>query len=162
PAGSDGPRWQHRARILTCDARDKRDGLRAGNPNLLVARSCVSRALAVLSLTPFYPLHIMPLDSKFRLPFHTVMTSFSKTSLAGKWARVRKELSHAFSTKPEAEVFTCEDLLLLDRVADAVVKRGMTAPATIFLESLGPMNFLGSQALYFLTPIIEWALDTKE
>ena len=104
----------------------------------------------------------MPLDSKFRLPFHTVMTSFSKTSLAGKWARVRKELSHAFSTKPEAEVFTCEDLLLLDRVADAVVKRGMTAPATIFLESLGPMNFLGSQALYFLTPIIEWALDTKE
>jgi hypothetical protein len=90
------------------------------------------------------------------------MTSFSKTSLAGKWDRVREELSHAFSTRSEAEAFTVEDLALLERVADAVVKRGMTAPATLFLESLGPMNFLGSQALYFLAPIVEWALNAKE
>ena len=90
------------------------------------------------------------------------MISFSKTSLAGKWDKVREELSHAFTTKSEAEVFTVEDLALLERVADAVVKRGMTAPATVFLESLGPMNFLGSQALYFLAPIVEWALDAKE
>ena len=90
------------------------------------------------------------------------MASFSKTSLTGKWDRVREELSHAFSTKPEAEVFTVEDLALLERVADAVVKRGMTAPATVFLESPGPMNFLGSQALHFLTPIVEWAFNAKE
>ena len=104
----------------------------------------------------------MPLDSRFRLPFHTVMTSFSKTSLAEKWERVREELSHAFSTTSGAEVFTTEDLALLERVADAVVKRGMTAPATVFLESLGPMNFLGSQALHFLTPIVEWAFNARE
>jgi hypothetical protein len=90
------------------------------------------------------------------------MTSFSKASLAEKWDRVREELTHAFSTKAEADVFSPEDLGLLERMADAVVKRGMTAPATIFLESLGPMNFLGSQALYFLTPIVEWAFNTKE
>ena len=90
------------------------------------------------------------------------MTSLSKTSLAEKWDKVRAELSHAFSTKSEAEVFTVDDLALLERMADAVVKRGMAAPATIFLESLGPMNFLGSQALYFLTPIVEWAFNAKE
>jgi hypothetical protein len=90
------------------------------------------------------------------------MTSFSKASLAEKWDKVREELSHAFSTTPDAEVFTTEDLALLERVADAVVKRGMTAPATVFLESLGPMNFLGSQALHFLTPIVEWAINAKE
>jgi hypothetical protein len=90
------------------------------------------------------------------------MTSFSKASLAEKWDKVRAELSHAFSTKSGAEVFTIEDLALLERMADAVVKRGMTAPATVFLESLGPMNFLGSQALYFLTPIVEWAFNAKE
>ncbi|HEY6260276.1 MAG TPA: hypothetical protein VIW47_01685 [Nitrospiraceae bacterium] len=90
------------------------------------------------------------------------MNSFSKASLAGKWDRVREELSHAFSIKSEVELFTVEDLALLERVADAVVKRGMTAPATLFLESLGPMNFLGSQALYFLAPIVEWALNAKE
>jgi|SRR6185295_14028641 len=90
------------------------------------------------------------------------MASFSKTSFTGKWDKVREELSHAFSIKSEAEMFTAEDLALLDRIADAVVKRGMTAPAMIFLESLGPMNFLGSQALYFLAPIVEWALNAKE
>ena len=90
------------------------------------------------------------------------MTLFSKASLADKWDKVRVELSHAFSTRSEAEVFTIEDLALLERVADAVVKRGMAAPATVFLESLGPMNFLGSQALYFLTPIVEWAFNAKE
>ena len=90
------------------------------------------------------------------------MASFSKASAAGKWDKIRAELSHAFSTKSGAEAFTIEDLALLERVADAVVKRGMTAPATVFLESLGPMNFLGSQALYFLTPIVEWAFNAKE
>jgi len=90
------------------------------------------------------------------------MTSFTKVSLAETWDKVRAELSHAFSTKSEAEVFTVDDLALLERVADAVVKRGMAAPATVFLESLGPMNFLGSQALYFLTPIVEWAFHAKE
>ena len=90
------------------------------------------------------------------------MTSFSMTSLAEKWDKIRAELSHAFSTKSGAEVLTFDDLALLERVADAVVKRGMTAPAMVFLESLGPMNFLGSQALYFLTPIVEWAFNAKE
>ena len=90
------------------------------------------------------------------------MASLTKTSLPGKWDKIRTELSHAFSTKSGPELFTTEDLILLERVADAVVKRGMAAPATVFLESLGPMNFLGSQALYFLTPIVEWAFQAKE
>ena len=90
------------------------------------------------------------------------MTSFSKASVAETWEKVRAELSHAFSTTSGPELFTAGDLALLERVADAVVKRGMAAPATVFLESLGPMNFLGSQALYFLTPIVEWAFQAKE
>lgn len=51
---------------------------------------------------------------------------------------------------------------LLERIAEVVVKRGMAAPATMFLESIGPMNFLGSQALHFITPIIDCAFNVKE
>ena len=50
----------------------------------------------------------------------------------------------------------------MERMADAIVKRGMEAPATIFLESMAPMNFLGSQALHFFTPIIDLVFDAKE
>ncbi|NOS76752.1 MAG: hypothetical protein HOP35_02270 [Nitrospira sp.] len=90
------------------------------------------------------------------------MASFTKVSLTEKWDRVRAGLSHAFSTRSEAETFTIEDLALLQRVADAVVQRRMAAPAIVFLESLGPMSFLGSQALHFFAPIIELAFSAHE
>jgi hypothetical protein len=50
----------------------------------------------------------------------------------------------------------------MERIADALVKRGMGTPAAMFLESVGPMNFLGSQALHVMTPVIECAFDGKE
>jgi hypothetical protein len=90
------------------------------------------------------------------------MTSFSKESISQTFDKFREGLKHAFAVRPEQEVFTLEDVALLDRVADAVVKRGIAAPATLFLESLGPMNFLGSQALHFFTPIIDLAFNAKE
>lgn len=90
------------------------------------------------------------------------MASFTKVSLTEKWDRVRAGLSHAFSTRAEAETFTIEDLALLQRIADAVVQRRMAAPAVVFLESLGPMSFLGSQALHFFAPIIELAFSAHE
>lgn len=90
------------------------------------------------------------------------MASFTKGSLTEQWDRVRAGLSHAFSTRSEAETFTIEDLALLQRIADAVVQRRMAAPAVVFLESLGPMNFLGSQVLHFFAPIIELAFSAQE
>ncbi|HEU4500823.1 MAG TPA: hypothetical protein VFR82_04160 [Nitrospira sp.] len=50
----------------------------------------------------------------------------------------------------------------MERIADVLVRRGMSAPAMVFLESIGPMSFLGSQALHFLTPIIDCAFNAKE
>ena len=55
-----------------------------------------------------------------------------------------------------------DDVALMERIADVLVRRGMSAPATMFLDSMGPMNFLGSQALHFLTPIIDCAFNAKE
>ncbi|MBM4127452.1 MAG: hypothetical protein FJ247_08920 [Nitrospira sp.] len=90
------------------------------------------------------------------------MRLLSKERVAGKLAEIRAGLRHAFATQPASRSLSRDDLALLERIADAVVKRGMAAPATVFLESLGPMNFLGSQALHFLMPILEFALDVKE
>ena len=90
------------------------------------------------------------------------MASFTRASFSEKWGRIRRELTHAFSTTAEDQVLSLDDLHMLERVADAVVKRDMAAPATLFLESLGPMNFLGSQALHFLTPLLEFAFDVKD
>lgn len=82
--------------------------------------------------------------------------------MAQKLAQLRAGLRHAFAVRPETKPLSIEDVQLLERIAETVVKRGMAAPATMFLESMGPMNFLGSQALHFLTPIIECVCNAKE
>lgn len=68
----------------------------------------------------------------------------------------------AFAVRSVDHPLMPEDLELLDKVAAAVVARRMSTPAILFLESVGPMSFLGSQALHFLTPILNLACDTRE
>src|SRR5512147_342017 len=86
----------------------------------------------------------------------------SKGRMAEKLAQLQAGFCHAFAVRPESQPLAIEDVELMERVADVIVKRGMAAPATVFLESMGPMNFLGSQALHFFTPIIEFAFNAKE
>jgi hypothetical protein len=69
--------------------------------------------------------------------------------------RLKGEVRRAFAVKGSMHPLSAEDLALLERVAEAVVRRGMAVPATVFLDSLGPMSFLGGQALHFFTPILE-------
>lgn len=57
---------------------------------------------------------------------------------------------------------SADDERLLDRIADAVVRWGMTAPAIFLLESSKPLNFVGSQFLHFLSPIAHSVLDARE
>ena len=90
------------------------------------------------------------------------MRPLSKDHLTNRLRQVRNGLRHAFSTQPATPALTSEDLEFMERIADVLVKRGVGAPATMFLESMGPMNFLGSQALHMLTPIIECAVDAKD
>lgn len=90
------------------------------------------------------------------------MRSLSKGLLSKKLDELRIGLQHAFASQTAVQPISVEDMALMERVADAVVKRGMAAPATVFLESMGPMNFLGSQALHFFAPILDCAFDARE
>lgn len=90
------------------------------------------------------------------------MRPLFKVHLTKRLRDLRNGLQHAFATPSVSSPLSTEDVDLMQRVADMIVKRGMAAPATVFLESMGPMNFLGSQALHFLTPIIEFAFNAKE
>ena len=89
------------------------------------------------------------------------MASLPKGYVAPKFSRLRSRLRHAFATEPQ-QPLSSADLALLERAADVIVQRGMAAPAVLFLESLGPMNFLGSQALHFLTPILSVVFPQRD
>jgi hypothetical protein len=50
---------------------------------------------------------------------------------------------------------TPEDLALLVAVAQRVVRLRMETPAVLFLESVRPLSFVGSQALVFFEPFAQ-------
>ena len=90
------------------------------------------------------------------------MRTWSREHLTKRLLDLKAGWQHAFATESTAESLAVEDVALMERMAAAIVTRGMAAPATVFLESMGPMNFLGSQALHFFTPIIDLVFNAKE
>jgi hypothetical protein len=59
---------------------------------------------------------------------------------------------HAFAT--EGVKLEDSDTALIKKLADFVVKRDMSVPAVMFLESVRPLNFIGSQSMVFFKPML--------
>jgi hypothetical protein len=57
---------------------------------------------------------------------------------------------------------SAEDEALLDRVAVRVVAMRMTVPAILALESMKPLSFVGSQAMYFFEPMVRTFFSVPE
>ena len=75
---------------------------------------------------------------------------------------MRMSLAHAFSLEDPAPRWTPEDEALLDRLAGEVARRGLSTPAVLLLESVRPLNFVGSQAMVFLQPLAGTVLSAGE
>ena len=71
-------------------------------------------------------------------------------------------LRDAFSMEQFHEPLTDEEVALLDKIAAKVVKRGMSVPAILFLETVHPLNFVGSQAMAFLEPMVKAVFSAEE
>lgn len=59
-------------------------------------------------------------------------------------------------------VMTPDDVKLFDRIAETVVRYRMTVPAILFLESVKPLSFIGSQAMYFFEPMVRALFTVPE
>jgi len=70
-----------------------------------------------------------------------------------------KELRHAFAVGPnpagEKRVLPSS----LERLARAIVDRGMETPAIILLETVRPLNFVTGQTMLAAWPLIKMAHD---
>ena len=74
-----------------------------------------------------------------------------------------QKLRYAFAVEDKSFItFSEDEMKLLNKVADIVVKRRLTTPAVIFLESVRPLNFLGSQVIVFIKPIVDLVISIKE
>jgi hypothetical protein len=78
------------------------------------------------------------------------------------WEQFRQAFAHAFALALAGQPLSSEEATLLEKVADVIVRRDMTAPALLFLESLGPLTFLGSQVGHGMRPFLELFCDATE
>lgn len=51
---------------------------------------------------------------------------------------------------------------LIEKISRYIAERRMAAPAIMAIESLRPLNFVGSQVMYFLAPFAEVIFKPKE
>ncbi len=75
--------------------------------------------------------------------------------------RLREGLSHAFAVDDDVE-FSDGERALVDKLAQFVVRRRMTAPALMALESARPLNFIGSQVLTFFQPLLSLVFNPED
>jgi len=64
-------------------------------------------------------------------------------------------MSDALPPVTPPDCLTEPQLALLRKLAAKVVERRLSAPAILFLESYRPMNFVGSQVMLVLKPVID-------
>lgn len=69
-------------------------------------------------------------------------------------------LKHAFAIDPPGPAQpTDEQRAVIEKLCAEVVRRGLAAPALVALEMSRPLNFISSQALHFLAPIVSVFTD---
>ena len=59
---------------------------------------------------------------------------------------------------PEKIKITEEQKALLTKIAKVIASKGMTAPTIFFLETMQPLNYIGSQFMAYLEPFLTFVI----
>lgn len=77
---------------------------------------------------------------------------------------LRSSLRHAFAIEERQTDGkpTDDELALVRKLTGIIVRRKMGVPAALFLESFQPLNFIGSQIMFFLRPFMTFIFSAAE
>ncbi len=66
------------------------------------------------------------------------------------------------SSSDAREPIPAEEDAVLEKVARKVVQWRMAVPAILFIESVKPLNYIGSQAMVFFEPIVQTIFNFRD
>lgn len=77
---------------------------------------------------------------------------------------IRQGFKHAFSVGTSCENTTLseKEQVLISKLVTIVGKRKLTVPASLFLESVQPLNYIGSQMMVFFRPFLTFFFTPTE
>jgi len=69
---------------------------------------------------------------------------------------------NAFAVEANAELIVDDETrAIVDKLAHEIVRRRLTTPALLALEMGRPLNYIGSQAMVFMQPIVSVLFNTE-
>jgi len=74
----------------------------------------------------------------------------------------KRKIEHAFKIDDGRDSITDEDNQLLEKISNFLIKKRMTVPALMFLETVKPLNFVGSSMMTFFKPTLGAVLNKFE
>ncbi len=60
-----------------------------------------------------------------------------------------------YELPPEKETLSKDEQEILFKLADFIVRKGLTVPTILTLETVKPLNYIGSQSMVFLEPFVQ-------
>ncbi len=77
---------------------------------------------------------------------------------------IRREFKHAFSlgTSHENRALNEQELALILKLVAVIKRRKLTVPAAMFLECAQPLNYIGSQMMVFIRPLLTFFFTPAE
>jgi hypothetical protein len=85
------------------------------------------------------------------------------TDTTDRWKKIKSKLSSAFRVDEEENWEPNErQKIIVEKLAVWVVNHRLTLPAVMTLESVTPLNFLGSQTMVFFHPFVSAFLNTGD
>ena len=73
----------------------------------------------------------------------------------------RAAFRHAFAIPDEGDL-SDEEREWLERLANGIARRRLSAPATFLLETARPLNYLGAHVIMFFKPIISVVFPARD
>jgi hypothetical protein len=79
------------------------------------------------------------------------------------WKKIKTTFASAFKVDDEKDWVPNErQKAIVDKLAKWVINHRLSLPAIMTLESISPLNFLGSQAMVFFQPFVAAFLNTGD
>ncbi len=99
--------------------------------------------------------HLLRIEDENAGGVTTLVLSWDFTNTINKKMQIPQPLTLDEIPEDEQEA-------LLTKVATEIVRRRLTVPAILFLETCKPINFIGSQMLIALNPFVTSIFNTAE
>ena len=80
----------------------------------------------------------------------------------GNFGKLSDEIKHAFTIETSEDKIFEDEAEFLEKLADKIARRRLSAPAILFLETFRPVNYISNQTMVFFRPFLTFIFPQRQ